>query len=104
MGLVLISCNYESKIFQNLNIIIAIIANNCVPVSEEFDCIISTYFSTSSSVIGKMQSHLVTFLRFCSSIIDLKYSLKFMAKKLSCPHQSRFLDNHESLEYTTLCS
>ena len=26
-----------------------------------------------------------------------------MAKNLSLPHQSRFLNNYESLEYTTLC-
>ena len=58
-------------------------------LSEEYDCMISTYFSTSSGVVRKIYSDLETFLRFYFSfslennfsLVDLRYSLKFMAKK-----------------------
>ena len=58
-------------------------------LSEEYDCMISTYFSTSSGVVRKIYSDLETFLRFYFSfslennfsLVDLKYSLKFMATK-----------------------
>ena len=65
-------------------------------LSEEFDCMILTYFSTSSGVVRNTKSDLAAFLRFFPCLINLKYSLKFMA------HQSRFLNNHQYLEYTTL--
>ena len=52
---------------------------------------ISTYFSTSPDVLRKKKSDLATFLRFSSSfsledtfsLVDSKYSLKFMASTKS---------------------
>ena len=87
--------NSKSQCYSNVH--------NC-----QKNCLILAYSSTSSGVVRKMQSNLPTFLRFCSSfsleynfsLVALKYSLKFMATNV---HQSRFLNNHQSLEYTTLC-
>ena len=72
IGLVLANCNSGSKIFKILTV------KRCIQLSKEFDC---TYLSTLSVVGRKISSNLVTFLRFFSSLIDLKHSLKFMAAK-----------------------
>ena len=48
-------------------------------------------------------SDLTTFLRFCFSLIDLKYSLKLVATKSFTSSSAKNFKYHQSLEYRTLC-
>ena len=56
--------------------------------SEGLDCIISTYFSTSSDVVGKIKQFstfckilFLTTLEYTFRFIDLRYSSNFMTTK-----------------------
>ena len=51
----------------------------------------------------KLSSNLEAFPRLCSSLIDLKYSPKLMATKSFTSSSVKVLNNHQSLEDTTLC-
>ena len=66
----------------------------CIQLSEEFDC---TYFSNSSGVVRKIKSDLAIFLGF----LFFSYGFKIFTKIYG--YKRRFLNNHQSLEYTTLC-
>ena len=69
-------------------------------IIRRIDCI---YLSTSSGNVKVIWSDLATFLRFCFSLIDLKYSLKLMATKSFTSSSAKNFKYHQSLEYTTLC-
>ena len=73
-GLVLISCNTGLNIFKILTL------QRCIELLQEFN---SRYFSILPGDVRKISCDLATSLRFCSSLIDLEYSLKCMVAKSS---------------------
>ena len=72
ISLVLICCHSGSKIFKMWTL------QGCIELSEEYDCI---YFLLHQLLLERYKAVYQLFLRFCSSLIDLKQSLKFTAAK-----------------------